>query len=406
MVSQGLPRLWDRVVLATTSIADVRTASIMRHLLARSGNLPLSLSIRNMSWPWVILRDGSTLFFDILWESHSRLQHVTLEIPHKSARVAPRNKQFPLLALLSLTLLGDTEEGDSDVIALLNSFRHAPALRSLDLVSEQKVVASFAQSPFPWSRLRDLRLRMAITLLDARTILVQCHRLERARISVGRRLEEFSPGISTLPNLRELYFAIPDDGPSAAFFEAFAFPNVERLAIDVGELSIEAFQGFYTRSNFSLQHLHLERIDDMMVDDLLAFLRVMPTLRTLSVINCGCCIEPGLFEIFTHHPIPSERAIGLPKLTKLLLGLDFDMDGTSVADMAESLSQHRGRDSEFPDLEVVYLMTYSRDPFARYEEAVETRLAAVAETDFLQREISPAPANITEYTDEDWELWM
>ncbi|KAJ7694564.1 hypothetical protein B0H17DRAFT_460785 [Mycena rosella] len=48
VVSHGLPRLWDRVVVPTASVVNIDTASVVRDLLARSQSLPLSLSILNL----------------------------------------------------------------------------------------------------------------------------------------------------------------------------------------------------------------------------------------------------------------------------------------------------------------------------------------------------------------------
>ncbi|KAJ7491448.1 hypothetical protein B0H11DRAFT_2191428 [Mycena galericulata] len=407
-----VPQLWTKMVFPRTATVDPDTDSIPRSLFARSQNLPLSLSIVNVNWPWgvhAVDGNGNTRFFEIIWESYQRFQDLTLEIStsqleHLLLRVFDLDLAFPKLEFLSFTIhRTGPDPFASHISGILRSFRRSPFLHSLDIhFDEGSSTSSLALSTFPWSQLTHLRIFLGITLADTLDVLVQCRRLESARISLGLRLgnlEGLQP-TTTLPNLRELYYAVYVDAPSAAFFEAFSLPNLETLSLEVGFLSPHEFRRFYTRSGFQLRHFYLERVDDFTAEQLLLFIKSQPTLESLSLINCRICTDPTLFGIFTHHPTPS-----LPHLTKLALGLDYDLNGAAAADMAEFLSENKGENSPFPRLENLYLMTHSSEPDARYEEQVEARLRAVAATGFLIREVSPDPGDITEYIKLDGEAW-
>ncbi|KAJ7137030.1 hypothetical protein C8R44DRAFT_869114 [Mycena epipterygia] len=407
MVSRATSEVWAHVRLPTTFAVTIDSASFVRDLLTRSRNLPLSLSIFGSDWMRPVSafrRDENTPFFDILWECHDRLSHIALDLtPRQVARLSPRIfshdnlKSFPKLSSLSLHIGRGTHVPESeepvDYGGVLDSFRNAPFLHSLDLYSDVHVF-SFGLSTTRWSQLKYLRVQMLIDFCDARDILRQCDQLEVARIC----LDEFpddGPGqqhpLCILDNLRELYFAVPyGDCPPAVFFSAVSFPNLETLAMDVSDWSIDEFRPFYTRSNFPLRRLHLERLHNMHSEDLLLFLQSLPTLETLRIINCHFRDEARLWEMFTPHPTVSLR---LAQLTQLALPLNFcgAQDGSRIAEMAECLSVHRGPASPFPLLQRVQLRTHSCEPEARFEEIVEARLAAIAATGFIVREVSPDP---------------
>ncbi|KAJ7464370.1 hypothetical protein FB451DRAFT_1263346 [Mycena latifolia] len=389
IISHGNPRLWDRVVLPTSSWW--------------------------MAYPPV----DRTLFFQILWGSHSRLKDITLEIkPREIAQLAPRQDAlFPQLATLSIHFsAADCPRRDDcsrnrrrnrclflegiDLVRILAGFRHAPFLHSLDLSCVNHCEIPLSPFIFPWAQLKNLRVQIPSALFQAQEIFLQCPQLERARFSVRELDAPYREGMPphVHRNLRELYLAVEeDDFDASLFLRDFTFPSLERISIDVRYLDPSAFQLFYTRSNFKLRHLHLQRIFDMTADDLFAFIQFCPTLQSISIINCECAYEAALFEIFTHDRNAYWRAISLPMLTTLTVGLDYGCDGTAVADMADCLSEHGGQDSPFPVLERIYLMTHSCEPNARYDEAVEARLAAVAATGFLIRDVSPDPDDITPY---------
>ncbi|KAJ7483725.1 hypothetical protein B0H11DRAFT_1914599 [Mycena galericulata] len=254
----------------------------------------------------------------------------------------------------------------------------SPLLHSLDLYSDEGTSTSpLPRSSFPWSQLTHMRIHMGINLAETLDILVQCRQLESAHISLSKgpgRVQELQP-TATLPNLRELYYAVPYiDASSAALLETFSFPNLETLSLD--------------------------RVDDFTVEQLLLFIQSQPILETLSLVNCTVCDHPELFRLFTHPPTPA-----LTALSKLVVGLNFRRDGAAVADMAEILSGYMGENSPFPRLDTLYLMTHPLQPKAQHEDEVEARLRAVAATGFLIREVTPDPGDITEYIKIDGEAW-
>jgi hypothetical protein len=413
MIAHNLPQLWNMPFFCGKTVAGPDNASVIQNLVDRSRSLPLSLSVFT---PVSFRRphrfeDGNLRFFEILWTSHRRFKSLTLELTadHVS-RLPPllASHELPILEFLTLSVVG-ANRGPVNIYWLLSSLRHSPALHSLDLYFDEGTSTTpIAASTFPWSQLTHFRINMGITVAEVRDILARCPQLESIRVFLGSDPGEthWSWTPNTLRHVREVYFAVHNvDAPSEAFFDAFSFPNLETLSIDVGFLSPNAFLAFYTRSSFRLRYLHLERIDDLLVDQLFPFLQTQQTLETLRLVNCRLCGDPELFRLFTRQPQPSRPALNLPVLRTLEVQLDFGRDGTVVADMAEFLYEQRGEQSLFPSLEHVYLMTHSCEPEALYSEAVEKRLAAVAVTGFVIREVSTDPGDITEYNKRDGPHW-
>ncbi|KAJ7456249.1 hypothetical protein B0H11DRAFT_2244145 [Mycena galericulata] len=327
------------------------------------------------------------------------------QLTHLLPSIFAQDTGFPKLEFLSLTIdRTGLDPFASDISAILCSFGRSPLLHSLDLYSDEGTSTSpLPLSSFPWSQLTHMRIHMGINLAETLDILVQCRQLESVHISLRKgpgRVQELQP-TATLPNLRELYYAVPYiDASSAALLETFSFPNLETLSLDVCRLSPHEFRRFYTRSSFQLRHFYLQRVDDFTVEQLLLFIQSQPILETLSLVNCTVCDHPELFRLFTHPPTPA-----LTALSKLVVGLNFRRDGVAVADMAEILSGYMGENSPFPRLDTLYLMTHPLQPKARHEDEVEARLRAVAATGFLIREVTPDPGDITEYIKINGEAW-
>ncbi|KAJ6511082.1 hypothetical protein C8R45DRAFT_1207823 [Mycena sanguinolenta] len=413
MIAHNLPRLWNMPFFRSTTVAGPDKASVIQSLMDRSRSLPLSLSVLTPHFFWEPHRfeDGNLRFFEILWTSHLRFKSLTLglTVDHVSrlpSLFAPH--QLPILEFLTVSIEGANRD-PVNIGGILNSLQHSPALHSFDLYFDESTSTTpIAASTFPWSQLTHFRINMGITVAEVRDILARCPQLESIRVSLGsfpgETQSSWRPNI--LRHVREVCFAVPNvDASSEAFFDAFSFPNLERLSIDVGVLSPNAFLAFYTRSSFRLRYLHLERLDDLLVDQLFPFLQTQPTLDTLRLVNCRLCDEPELFRLFTRQPQPSRRALNLPVLRTLEIQLSFDWEGTVVADMAEFLYEQRGEQSPFPSLEHVYLTTHSCEPEALYSDVVEERLAAVAATGFVLREVSADPGDITKYSKWDGPRW-
>ncbi|KAJ7616237.1 hypothetical protein DFH06DRAFT_1307192 [Mycena polygramma] len=413
MVSQSLPKLWTLVAFPASTVVEPDTALMVSDILARSRNLPLSLSVLSHTWWLEMPRPGNSDFFRILSTSYHRLHTFALEITqHQLAHCLPptvldANRTFPRLEFLSLTIEHNSL-GPADIGSLLDFFQYSPILHSLDLtMHERPSTTPLALCSFPWSRLTHLRICMGIPLTQVRDVLAQCRVLESARVLIGSH-----PGPAlgpqsrhTLPRLRELHFAVQIDASTTLLFESFSFPNLKALALDIGYLSPDTFNEFATRSGFQLHYFSVERLNDLYFDDLFIFLQSQPTIETLHVVNCRVCNDPRLFRIFTHHPMPTWPRLALPELRKLTLELDHELDGTAAADMAEYLIEHAGEGSPFPKLEHVHLMAYSSEPEARYEDAVEERLAAIVASGFVIREEGPGLDDMTAYIKDDGPRW-
>ncbi|KAJ6460446.1 hypothetical protein C8R47DRAFT_123201 [Mycena vitilis] len=406
-VSQSLPKLWTRVAFPASTIVGTDTALMVGDILARSRNLPLSLSVFSGTRS---PRSGNADFFRILSTSYHKLHTFALEITRHQTAHYVEPVSFPAfldLEFLSLTI-EDQFHGPADVGGLLDFFQHSPILHSLDLTMDERAsITPLALSSFPWSRLTHLRICMGIPLTQVRDVLAQCRVLESARVLIGSH-----PGPAlgpqtrhTLPRLRELHFVAHVNASTTLLFESFSFPNLKALALDIGFLSPDTFNEFATRSGFQLHYLSVERLNDLYFDDLFIFLQSQPTMETLHVVDCRVCNDPRLFRIFTHHPMPTWPRLALPELRKLTLELDHELDGTAAADMAEYLIEHAGQGSPFPKLEHVHLMTYSSEPGARYEDAVEERLAAIVASGLVIREEGPGLDDITAYIKDEGPRW-
>ncbi|KAJ7456244.1 hypothetical protein B0H11DRAFT_2244138 [Mycena galericulata] len=194
----SLPQLWTKMVFSEKTAVDRTTASILRNLLARSQNLPLSLSIVEGSNVPAVVGDGNTQFFEILWESRHRFKDLSLNfsperVAHFLPRIFARDIAFPNLEFLSLVVHGgDIFPHVSGIDSVLRAFRHSPLLHSLDLWYQGSPTPPLSLSVFPWSQLTHLRICMGITLAETRNILLHCRGLESARISLDINLASVS----------------------------------------------------------------------------------------------------------------------------------------------------------------------------------------------------------------------
>ncbi|KAJ6511033.1 hypothetical protein C8R45DRAFT_1162451 [Mycena sanguinolenta] len=381
MIAHNLPRLWNMPFFRSTTVAGPDKASVIQSLMDRSRSLPLSLSVLTPHFFWEPHRfeDENLRFFEILWTSHLRFKSLTLgltvdHISRLPSLFAPH--QLPILEFLTVSIEG----ANRDPAFLRPIFRR----RHLHHAHRGIHISMVAAYPLP-----------------------DQHGYHRRR---GAGYSSTLPPTGEYSRLSRFLswgdsIVMEAEYPATSFFDAFSFPNLETLSIDVGVLSPNAFLAFYTRSSFRLRYFHLERLDDLLADQLFPFLQTQPTLDTLRLVNCRLCDDPELFRLFTRQPQPSRHALNLPVLRTLEIQLSFDWEGTVVADMAEFLYEQRGEQSPFPSLEHVYLTTHSCEPEALYSDAVEERLAAVAATGFVLREVSADPGDITKYSKWDGPRW-
>ncbi|KAJ7144306.1 hypothetical protein C8R44DRAFT_759729 [Mycena epipterygia] len=168
------------------------------------------------------------------------------------------------------------------------------------------------------------------------------------------------------------------DGIAAPFFQPFSLPKLKKLDIEAEQWPGEFLLGLHARSGFSLTRLGLTRVS-LDANSLIAFLRVVPTLTTLS-LKKTTCVTDRLLQAFTYDSSPQSTTLTLPLLTTLMLerGACF-LDGQTVVHMVESLWRPDIRDGAFPSLTCIVLTLWG----SRFDEDVEIRLAKIGATGFL-----------------------
>ncbi|KAJ6471654.1 hypothetical protein C8R47DRAFT_746465 [Mycena vitilis] len=151
------------------------------------------------------------------------------------------------------------------------------------------------------------------------------------------------------------------------------------FVIDAYEWSPHILLELCDRSHFKLRRLVLKKCS-MPSNHLLELLRRLPTLRELTLHLCWLDIE--FPKIFTVDPDSTSHCLTLPHLQLLTVNDFADIfEGTSAADMAESLCLNRGKPaSAFPALRSVALSLQGK----KYDWDVERRLAAACRSGLIE----------------------
>ncbi|KAJ7670764.1 hypothetical protein DFH06DRAFT_141771 [Mycena polygramma] len=375
-ICHGTPLLWDQFHLTAGSGIHLPHAET---LLARSTNFPLSVRVTR-SHPASRLALDPEPVLGLCLGLHARLKAITLDI--RPSHLSPphnlhQNTVFPILTSLQITFV-DTD-GGPDIASALSTFSKAPCLRTVSLKSNCPPQDSHSLTDtLPWSQLTELALQVLFSLRDAQIILSLCPRLQTARISDCIWSADSVERPVQLPELQVFSFRLRDSRAPTAFFEAFSFPNLQDLVIDAYGWSPLILPELYDRSTFRLGRLVLRKCS-MPSNDLLELLRRFPTLRELTLHLCWLDVE--FSNIFTIDPGSTSHRLTLPHLQRLCVNDFADIfEGTSVADMAESLCLHRRKPaSAFPALRSVVLSLQGR----KFDRDVERRLAAACSTGLI-----------------------
>ncbi|KAJ7268978.1 hypothetical protein C8J57DRAFT_1609089 [Mycena rebaudengoi] len=394
MIARDTPRLWSHVQLLTPAFFGGRHTFI-DEILHISRNLPLSVIVEtpppiySMDGSWLCLdgaNDYHDRWLDVVWNTHPRLSSFTLDITSDdhTPHIFPRHTVFPALSSLTLSICGNDEP---DLVAILESFRHAPSLLSLELAVDNCSDA-ILQATFPWRQLTTLKMSLPLTSDVARAILVQCTSLEIAKFHT---LFEFDAEFdlppsenSTLHNLHQLDIQWSLGTGADMLLEELSLPVLTSLSISSPEPPTSVLFALHERSHFALEHLSLEH-QRLSPSELLSLLRVMPALRTLNIHQCTCIVN----DLFDFLGRAASSSLQLPQLTTLEIHpLTDTLDGNIVATMAESLAKHVGKPATaFPLLRRVCLYRghphFVNYPRATFADDVERRLAAVCATGFL-----------------------
>ncbi|KAJ7696668.1 hypothetical protein B0H17DRAFT_389621, partial [Mycena rosella] len=175
LVCHGTPRLWQHVHLR--SAASFRKPSFIYRILARSGSLPIHLNLATLE---PRAHAVSTPVISIWDRCRTRVKSIRLNIDLTDvSRLTSLNQEtFPVLRSLDVNVR-DAEAVDPGVAAMLSAFNDAPSLDIVNITADSPRTESLL-SALPWFQLTALHLQICIDLLEARDILVQCHKLQSA----------------------------------------------------------------------------------------------------------------------------------------------------------------------------------------------------------------------------------
>ncbi|KAJ7916637.1 hypothetical protein B0H13DRAFT_357863 [Mycena leptocephala] len=370
-VALSTPALWNIVRVATTS-------RIPSTILARSRSLPLSVTFstpgRIPSLKGQFLRELWELY-ERLWEVRLHLRALDIQTP-----IPVTSRSLPILSALSIDLnAGRTlSPVRTSLSELLELFQDAPSLRHFNLEVSFPPPQNLLTTHFPWAQLRSLAISVP-TLHIASGILIQCTMLEQGY--VGGLLPSTNPPQhppSTLSRLRHLTVSAEEKQVPLIFFGPLSLPMLETLYLDELNIPSGSLQDLLKRSPFNLYHLTLTMVV-MELDDLVEFLHLIPSLKTLSLTES--CIADGLFQVFTYDPT-SPPSLSLPQLTHLSLTrhLTSGLDGDAMALMIQSLEKYRDDEkSPFPLISAVEIHMGG----FRFSGDAEDRLACLGSTGFL-----------------------
>ncbi|KAJ6481351.1 hypothetical protein DFH09DRAFT_1464693 [Mycena vulgaris] len=388
-ISYATPRLWNTVALGKLEFSE-GGASIVREILARSREVPLSIRLatgRPNYGPRPLQSNSSS--FDAVWDSRRVLQ--ILEMNLRSADVIPRmfpsNQVFPILSSVDITIDHDVDYVDFP--AILDSFSRAPNLRSLSLDSGSSDARIF-ETTFPWAQLTHLTVWLDLPADVGRDILIQCQALEVARIR--ELLPQLQNGtrplqhVATLHRLRQLEISISEPPCAAVVFNGVSLPRLQALILMAEENTTPILLALHARSHFPLTQLLLKGAH-LSTEDLFALLRILPDLQKLTIEECTC-IGEQLFQSLTPPSTDTPRLLHLTALT--INPVPPEIDGNTMGAMVESLARCTGTDATpFPALRDLHLYrrsTYrgmNTYPGTTFGEENERRLAALVATGFL-----------------------
>ncbi|KAJ7466176.1 hypothetical protein B0H11DRAFT_2048752 [Mycena galericulata] len=358
-VSIGTPMLWDSPCFSDSIVSHPK-AVYMRSILQRSRHLPTSLTFETSgprAGDWPSISAGSTDCFQFFTDLGDRLQHISLDLAW-----------------------GDDDELD-ELPMIMDLFRRAPSLRSLALNASSS--SSLQSYDFPWAQLTSLTMYIPVDETTVYLIMRQCIQLETCvlfeMINTGHTLH--SQPLCTLDTLRSFSFS-PWDANSGKLLEFFSFPTLESFDLShCDNLPATVLLDLQARSHFKLQDLTLCNLP-LTTEELLGFLRHLPTLKTLFLGDSTTYIVDDLLRALTYHSQSHWRSLILPCLTTLTIRHEsMFLTGSVVADMIESLARHAGDEgAPFPSIHSIKLYLDGR----KFTPAVESRLAGACLSGFLE----------------------
>ncbi|KAJ7618554.1 hypothetical protein FB45DRAFT_931903, partial [Roridomyces roridus] len=237
-----------------------------------------------------------------------RRLNLTLKTFHDMSDLWAYTRDFPMLASFELQV--DSAAPGRPIG--LSIFKTAPALRRFCL-NTPSCSLDLEPAAVPWSQLTELTLNLQVDLGTARSVLMECTRLEVCTIHTG-----------------------------GDFFDAFSFPNISELIVYAMELAPLALPNLYHRSHFQLVELELDVFEWTEADE---FLKLTTSLEILCLRIAG--FQRTFLDLLTYRG-EDPALFALPKLRSLWLRMDYSIvadpftgsNDPSAAEMAESFGRY------------------------------------------------------------------
>ena len=310
-ISISMPQLWCSLhvviplcvirdpLIEDPSIEDTSCQS-MKNWFARSGNLPLSISVMDCSWP------RSSNNFDPPKPKKHPLIETLVQLSHRWKSLGLNVSSLSLKPMLALTaddvpLLESikTEErrAKESLWSQCTFLRTARRLNNVSIRNVRRV----SSLPFalPWAQLTRLSLKNwssnseSCSVSELLDILRQCSKLESCTSNIcadPSNPPNLSPVVlPVLQHLRIFAFESDDNRMLARFFDLLIMPELCELQVSVKPTTPSSreephlhFLSVLTRRSYPLEKLSLGLLA-ISEDELIEFLQVLPSLRVLVI---------------------------------------------------------------------------------------------------------------------------
>ncbi|KAF5342985.1 hypothetical protein D9758_013680 [Tetrapyrgos nigripes] len=344
-VAQSTPRLWTllRIPASAPRLANEKLPpkELVVDWLQRSGCLPVHLSIR-----YAHTGGGDEASYpNILAPICQRLCTVKLHVKYDFMVNLFGNLDditFPNLEKFLVRVDGPRLPAEGHLPRLGRAFKHAPRLWNLKFFHEfdslQRGIQSAVDFPFPTSQITILVLHtLSHDPIILREVMCACPLLEICQFwnvpdfptnALGHRDLPFCE----LPCLKRLTFQFSGVFGSPQILNDLCLPALEELAlIERGVMVIPIspyLTTLYQRSRSKLRFLSLRRCLFGSVEDFFDVLKLVPSLRTLALTDCGLDI-PTFCRGLRATP---EAKVPVPNLTKLSIAEEQDIDAVMDTD--------------------------------------------------------------------------
>ncbi|KAF7981048.1 hypothetical protein HWV62_35506 [Athelia sp. TMB] len=318
----------------------IEVAEMTRAWLERSSGRPLKLEFG----PFYGIRGYSMecsdieLFALIKNQAH-RWQDVELNVvePVLSMLVASIPLNLPMLRSLQL----DGPPGYNHQLSPCNAFRHAPALRTIELRGR----ISSLLPDLPWSQLTSCNLASGgnYTCQDIHRAISQAINLENLSVTISPPFDPTSvtfEAFSPIHHNTLLCLDIVLQTTSVQdLFGALTFPALTNLSLfeDSSGNSAQCLTSLITRSHCSLKHLLLRNPIRSPYEDLLDVLTLVPVVSKLELYDGAAIgIDDSMMDLLIHQPDHAQGSCCLlPHLT--CIKICFGVTRLSYEKLAEFL---------------------------------------------------------------------